>query len=249
MSEQQGRRVIHPMLFYALAAVAAFAVGMAIFQFIVLPIVTGRGDIVIVPDMRGMPVATAEEACRERGLNLAIVGERYSDEMPSGHVLEQDPSSGEGLKGRRTVRVIVSSGERMEEVPNVTGRSLREAELAVEGARLRRGRISRIFTHDDGQNRVAAVSPPPGSAVPNGSTVDFLVCMTGEPRNFLMPDLRGTDVQFVRERLERGGFHVTRVVTRRDESRFPGTILSHTPPPGYSIKEGGTIELVVSTVD
>lgn len=249
MTEPKRGRVLHPLAFYGLVAIGAFAVGMAIFQFIVLPIVTGRGDIVIVPDMRGMPVAVAEEACRERGLNLAIVGERYSDDVPDGYVLEQDPSSGEGLKGRRTVRVIVSSGERMEEVPNVTGGSLREAELALESARLRRGRISRIFTHDDGQNRIAASSPPAGTGVPSGSGVGLLVCMTGEPRVFLMPDLRGTDIQFVRERLERSGFHVTRVVTRRDERRFPGTILAQTPPPGYSIKEGGTIELVVSTVD
>ncbi|MDD3642773.1 MAG: PASTA domain-containing protein [Candidatus Krumholzibacteria bacterium] len=249
MTEPGRGRVIHPLALYGLIAVGAFAVGMAIFQFIVLPIITGRGDIVIVPDMKGMPVAAAEEACSRRGLKIAIVGERSSDEVPAGCVLEQDPASGEGLKGRRTVRVIASSGERMEAVPDLIGGSLREADLAIEGAGLRRGRISRIFTHDGGQNRVAALSPPPGTAVANGSPVDLLLCMTGEPRVFLMPDLRGTDAQFVRERLERGGFHVTRVVPRRDDSRFPGTIISQTPPPGYSIKEGGTIELVVSTVD
>jgi len=249
MTEPTRGRVIHPLLFYGLVAVAAFAIGMAIFQFIVLPAITGRGDIVIVPDMKGIPLASAEEACRERGLSITVVGERYSDEAPAGYVLDQDPASGEGLKGRRSVQVIVSSGEKMEAVPNVTGGSLREAELALEGAGLRRGRISRIFTHDGGQNRVAALTPPPGTEVPAGSAVDMLVCMTGEPRVFLMPDLRGTDIQFVRERLESSGFHVTRVVPRRDESRFPGTILSQTPPPGYSIKEGGTIELVVSTVD
>lgn len=249
MTENRPARIVHPLIVYALAAAAAFAVGMAFFQFVILPAITGRGDIAIVPDMRGMPVAAAEEACRERGLKIAVVGERYSDEVPEGYVLEQDPGSGEGLKGRRTVRVIASSGERMEKVPSAIGGSLREAELALESARLRRGRISRIFTHNGGQSRVAALSPPPGTEAPSGSAVDLLLFMTGEPRVFLMPDLRGTDIQFVRDRLERGGFHVTRVVPRRDESRFPGTILSQTPPPGHSIKEGGTIELVVSTVD
>jgi beta-lactam-binding protein with PASTA domain len=73
--------------------------------------------------------------------------------------------------------------------------------------------------------------------------------MTGEPAVYMMPDLTGKDLQFVRQRLERGGFHVTRVVSRRDETRFPGTILAQNPAAGYSIKEGGTIELVVSTVD
>ena len=153
------------------------------------------------------------------------------------------------MKGRRTVKVITSLGMQMEVVPDLSGRSLREAELGLEGARLSRGSLSRIFTADAGPNRVAASSPQGGSPAPIGSSVDLLLYMTGEPAVFLMPDLTGKDLLFVRERLERGGFHVTRVVSRRDENRFPGTILSQNPPAGYSIKEGGTIELVVSTVD
>ena len=46
----------------------------------------------------------AEEACREKGLNLMVTGERYSGDAPAGYVLDQDPSPGEGLKGRRTVK-------------------------------------------------------------------------------------------------------------------------------------------------
>jgi serine/threonine-protein kinase len=239
----------HPLLFYALMVIGAFIIGFVVFNFIILPIITGSRDIVIVPDMRGMTVAGAEESCRERGLKLMVVGERYSDEIKIGLVLEQDPSSGEGLKGKRTVKIIVSSGQKKETVPDLVDKTLREAELTITTAKLRKGRIARIFTGGEGSSRVAASNPPGGQTAISGSEVDLLVSMSGEPRIYLMPDLVGKDMLFVRERLERNGFHVTRVVSRKDESRFPGTILSQTPPPGYSIKEGGTIELVVSTVD
>jgi serine/threonine-protein kinase len=222
---------------------------MAVFNFLILPNLTGRGDIVIVPDLTGVPLEMAEEACRSRGLNIMVTGDRHSGSIPAGRILEQDPSPGEGLKGRRTVKVVTSSGVQMEEVPDIAGKSLREAELDLEGARLRRGSISRMFTSERGPNRIAACSPNSGSHAPVGSSVDLLLYMTGEPAVFLMPDLTGKDLLFVRERLEKGGFHVTRVVSRRDEERFPGTILSQNPAAGYSIKEGGTIELVVSTVD
>ena len=245
----EGKRGYHPFLIYTAAVVAVFVVGMAAFNFVILPLLTGRGDIVIVPELNGIPLEAAEEECRERGLKLMVTGERYSGSAPAGYVLDQDPSPGEGLKGRRTVKVITSSGMMMEEVPDLAGESLREAELGLEGARLRRGSLSRVFTADTGPNRVAASSPQGGSLAPTGSSVDLLLYMTGEPAVFLMPDLTGKDLLFVRERLESGGFHVTRVVSRRDENRFPGTILSQIPPAGYSIKEGGTIELVVSTVD
>lgn len=247
MSEE--KRGYHPFLIYTAAVAGIFILGMAAFNFVILPIITGRGDIAIVPELKGIPLKAAEEACRDSGLNLMVTGERYSDSVPAGYVLDQDPSPGEGLKGRRTVKVIASSGLQMEEVPDLAGKSLREAELDLGGAHLRRGSLSRVFISDPGPNWVASSSPQGGSLAPTGSSVDLLLCMTGEPAVFLMPDLAGKDLLFVRERLERGGFHITRVVSRRVESRFPGTILSQNPPAGYSIKEGGTIELVVSTVD
>lgn len=239
----------HPFLIYTAAVIAVFILGMAMFNYLILPMLTGRGDIVMVPELAGVPLEAAEEECRERGLNLMVTGERFSDLVPAGCVLEQDPSPGEGLKGRRTVKVITSSGVRMEEIPDLAGKTLRESDLSLESSGLRRGSISRFFTPDEGPNRVAATSPQGGGRAPAGSQVDLLLFMTGEPAVYLMPDLTGKDLQFVRERLESGGFHVTRVVSRRDESRFPGTILAQNPPAGYSIKEGGTIELVVSTVD
>ncbi len=245
----EGKKGYHPFLIYTAVIAGIFILGMAAFNFVILPILTGRGDIVIVPELKGIPLEAAEEACRESGLNLMVTGERYSGSAPAGYVLDQDPSPGEGLKGRRTVKVITSSGMQMEEVPDLAGTTLREAELGLESARLRRGSLSRVFTSDTGPNRVAASSPQGGSHAAIGSSVDLLLFMTGEPAVFLMPDLTGKDLLFVRERLERGGFHVTRVVSRRDERRCPGTILSQNPPAGYSIKEGGTIELVVSTVD
>jgi serine/threonine-protein kinase len=245
----ENKKTFHPFLVYTIAVIGIFVLGMAVFNFVILPVLTGRGDIVIVPELKGIPLEAAEEACRESGLNLMVSGERYSASTPAGYVLDQDPSPGEGLKGRRTVKVVTSSGMQMEEVPDLAGSTLREAELGLEGARLRRGSLSRVFTSEEGPNRVAASSPQGGMQAPIGSSVDLLLLMTGEPAVFLMPDLTGKDLLFVRERLERGGFHVTRVVSRRDADRFPGTILSQNPPAGYSIKEGGTIELVVSTVD
>jgi serine/threonine-protein kinase len=245
----EGKRSYHPFLVYAAAVAGIFILGMAVFNFVILPLITGRGDIVIVPELKGAALEAAEEACRDRGLNLMVTGERHSDSVPAGYILDQDPSPGEGLKGRRTVKVIASSGMQMEDVPDLAGKSLREAELDLEGARLSRGSLSRVFTSGEGPNRVEASTPQGGSRAPAGSPVDLLLRMTGEPAVYLMPDLTGKDLLFVRERLERGGFHITRVVSRRDEDRFPGTILSQNPPAGYSIKEGGTIELVVSTVD
>ncbi|HER43882.1 MAG TPA: PASTA domain-containing protein [Candidatus Eisenbacteria bacterium] len=242
-------RDIHPVLFYGIAVVAAFFAGVAIFNSILLPGLVGRGDVVIVPDLEGMSLGLAEERCSEAGLSVTVVGNRYSDEAPEGYVIEQDPSPEGSLKGGRAIRVVVSSGCKMEVVPDLVNRTLRQAELLLESARLRKGRVARIFGHGAGENLVVSTSPAPGSEVPRSSAVDILLEMRGEPREFVMPDLVGKDLPFVKDRLERMGFQISRIVTRREGDKFPNTILSHDPPAGSLIKEGEAIELVVSTVD
>ena len=242
-------REIHPLFFYAVIVIAAFFVGIVIFNSVILPGLVGRGDVVIVPDLSGLSLGLAEERCGDAGLSIMVVGNRYSDDVPEGYVIHQDPSPDEGLKGGRTIRVVVSSGCKMEGVPDLVNRSLRQAELLLESARLRRGRVARVFDHREGENLVVSTSPPAGAEIPRSSPVDILLAMRGEPREYLMPDLVGMDLPFVKDRLERMGFQVSRIVTRREGDKFPNTILSQNPDPGHTIKEGGTIELVVSTVE
>lgn len=137
----------------------------------------------------------------------------------------------------------------MEYIPQLGGRSLRQAELLITDAGLRVGRVVRVFSTDKGENAVIASSPHAGTCVPHASSVDILLSVRGEPRTLLMPDLLGMDLPFVKERLERLGISIVRVVNRRVSDKFPNTILDQNPKAGSPIKEGESIELVVSTVE
>ncbi len=239
----------NPVAFYILLILGAFLAGISIFNFIILPGLLGRADVVIVPDLRGLSLKQAEERCGERGLAMIEVGRRNSTEIPEGYVMEQRPRPNEGHKEGRAIKVIVSAGCLMESVPDLRNKSLRQTDLLLESAGLGRGRVVRIFSQQEGEDAVLVTSPPAGASVPRSSSVDILLVMGGEPREFLMPNLIGKDLPFVKERLEKLGFLVSRVVSRHMEEKFPNTILDQNPKPGSSIKEGGTIELVVSTVE
>jgi beta-lactam-binding protein with PASTA domain len=242
-------REYHPVFIYAVLILGAFLFGVLIFNLFIMPGLIGRGDVVIVPDVTGMSVKMAEEKCQERGLKLLVIGNRHSTEIPEDYVIEQDPGPQGGLKSGRAIRVTVSAGHKMEVVPELRNRSLRQAELLLGSSGLRRGRVVRIFSPEEGQNTVLSTNPPAGARIPRDSRVDILLAMRGEPRTFVMPDIVGMDLPFVKDRLEKLGFQVTRVVSRRTVDKFPNTILAQNPKAGSFIKEGGTIELVVSTVE
>jgi beta-lactam-binding protein with PASTA domain len=227
----------------------AFLVGIILFNYVVMPGLVGKRDTVLAPAIEGMSLKQAQEVCGKDRLELSVVGHRNSDEIPEGYITVQDPRKGQALKRGRTISVVVSSGRRMEIVPSFAGRTLREAEVLVESSGLSRGRTVRMFTPGEGQPSVLAMSPSTGSRIPRGAPVDILVAMRGEPKSYLMPNLVGRDFPFVKDRLEKLGFKVVRVVSRHEEKRFPNTILSQVPAAGAKIKEGDTIELAVSTLE
>jgi len=239
----------HPLVFYIFIIIGAFLLGMIIFNSIIAPYLTGRRDIVIVPDLSGLSLSQAKSVCGKSGLNVVVVGRRYSDELPEEYIMEQDPSPQEGLKEGRAIKVVVSMGPRMEVVPDLRNATLREAELSLKGAGLNVGRVSRVFTNGDFSNRVLETYPAHGSRVMKGGVVDILLLVGNKPRKFMMPDLVGMDLPFAREMLEKKGFTISRVVTELRKDEYPDKILSQSPKPGEIIEEGGSIEIVVSAVE
>lgn len=239
-----------PLLFYGLVIAGAFILGVIVFDFAIMPFLVGHGDVVIVPALLGMSMKQAEEVCAGEGLTLVVSGNRNSDDVPESYVLEQTPRQGEQFKEGRTIRVVVSSGRRMEAVPDLAGKTVREAELQLSAIGLARGRIVRVYAEGPGEdNSVLAESPPAGARVPRGTPIDLLIILRNEPRKYVMPNLVGRDLPFAREMLERMGFNVVRVVSRTRGAKFPNSIISQNPKPGAAIKEGDTIELVVSPVE
>jgi beta-lactam-binding protein with PASTA domain len=244
------RRQYPAIVLYLFLIAAAFLAGVIIFDLVIMPSIVGRGRVSVAPAVEGMSLKQAQEVCRKERLEVAVTGSRSSDEIPEGYVISQDPEQGKGLKRGRTIKVVLSSGRKMEIVPSFMGKTLREAEVLVESSGLSKGRTVRIFAPGEGQPSVLATSPAAGAKVPRGASVDILVAIPGEPKSYLMPDLVGRDYPFVKDKLERLGFNVVHAASRkRGEGKFPNAILSQTPLAGAKIKEGDTIELVVSALE
>ncbi len=244
------KRQYPAIVLYLLLIAAAFVAGVVIFDLVIMPSVVGRGDVADAPAIEGMSLKQAQEVCRAQRFDLSVAGYRSSDEIPEGYVVSQDPRQGQRLKRGRTIEVAVSSGRRMEIVPSFAGKTLREAEVAVVSVGLAKGRVVRIFAPGEGQPTVIATSPAAGAKIPRGASVDILLAMHGEPKSYVMPDLVGRDFPFVKDRLEHLGFNVVHAASRRrGEGRVPNAILSQAPPAGAKIREGDTIELVVSALE
>src|SRR5262245_58582817 len=90
-----------------------------------------HGREVVVPELAGKSEQEAREILSGIGLQLKVSSQRFSTDVPEGRIVSQTPNSGTSLKINRSVRVLVSRGDRKFAVPNLLGASLRAAQLTL----------------------------------------------------------------------------------------------------------------------
>ena len=126
-------------------------------------VVSAGVPTVPVPDVVGQSAEDAATAVRDAGLTPELV-EEPDEEVDDGEVVSQQPESGRARRGS-TVRIVVSTGPDLVEVPNVRGRSVKTARRILEEAGFEvRVRSLQIGT-------IVAQQPGGGAERRRGSTV------------------------------------------------------------------------------
>ena len=200
----------------------------------------GGGDRVTVPDVVGETQAVAERAIMNAGLEVESVPESDSD-APAGQVLRTQPAVGTEVSEGRRITLVVSSGRPEVEVPDVTNRSLEDAEAEL----LRRG-----FTVDlERENNPAEPDtvfdqrPAGGASAPEASEV---VLFVSEGRaEVTVPGVVGAPRAEAEDRLLDEGLNP--VVTEQPTADAePGTVLAQDPDPGDPAERGSDVALTVA---
>lgn len=228
--------------------VGSFAVGIALFNYVLMPRLVQHDITVRVPRVAGLEVRAAERLCRQVGLQLYEEDRRHSEGVPRGRVLSQAPAADTAVKRGRSVRVMVSLGPQAVTVPDVRGMTLRQATLQLENAKLCLGRVAKVYAGTSGQV-VRATRPHAGVEAAVGDSVQVLVMVGEGEQPYLMPGLVGRDLAEVRALIEARGFRVGRVTYRNARGSYPGTVLQQYPEGGALILRGGSIDLVAATPD
>lgn len=202
---------------------------------------------VVVPNVVGMTQAEARRVLEERGLKLAVDKEIYSDEVPAGQIVSQEPEANRRVKMYRTILVEVSKGPRLIEVPSVVGLSLRDARLRITQAGLTVGREVPAVVADVPINHVVSQTPEAGSYLKEGLPVDLVVSSEQAAEEIVvLPDLRNTNLEDAKARLAELGLTLGNVWQDTSYSVPQNHIISQNPPPGTRLALGERVDFVVS---
>ena len=229
---------------YAVLLVLIFSVvGYVSFSLFV------RSGVTSVPDLIGRPEADVEGLLVDHGLRprRQYNADRYDEEIPAGHVLEQSPGSGSLMKRGAAVDVIVSLGPERLTVPDVAGNTLQAAQVKLTSAGLVIGRIVNVYSYGVPPGSVVEQAPAAEERVGRGASVTLFLSSVSHTDTFLMPDLAYRDLESVRHFFERRGFRLGSIKFEPYEGFAPGVILRQYPLPGHLLGRQDVISLVVTS--
>lgn len=87
-----------------------------------------------VPDIHGMVVSEAQRTLDADQLKLVVIDSTYSDKVPFGTIVEQDPTPNSHVKHGRSIYVTINaSGKRKVIMPDLRDISYRQAEATLRG--------------------------------------------------------------------------------------------------------------------
>jgi eukaryotic-like serine/threonine-protein kinase len=171
----------------------------------------------------------------------ASVYEVYSEKEP-GEVTGQNPGAGIRVPEGDTVRINVSRGIKLVNLPSVVGQTLNEAQSTLEDAGFTVA--PPVFQESDKpENEVLSQDPEGGSQQRPGTTVTLTV--SKGPAKVAVPDVEGDDVVTARATLRNAGFKVAVEKADTDDPLEEGVVLGQSPAANVEAEKGSTVTLTV----
>ena len=129
----------------------------------------------LVPNFIGMDYTQVQNNREYTSMYLFYVTEEYSDTAPAGQIIQQEPSADTVLKAGETIRLVVSKGPQMAEMPNIIGFTQDGAVKELEA----RGLVASCFmVVNDGSyasSCVVRTSEEPGTKVEVGTVITVYI--------------------------------------------------------------------------
>ena len=142
----------------------------------------------LVPNFIGMDYTQVQNNREYTSMYLFYVTEEYSDTAPAGQIIQQQPDADTVLKAGETIRLVVSKGSQMAEMPNIIGFTQDGAVKELEA----RGLVASCFmVVNDGSYAsgcVVRTSEEPGTKVEVGTVITVYIAADPSVQSTVTPE-------------------------------------------------------------
>ena len=192
----------------------------------------------------GKNIDDVKSMLNEMNLGTRVTMEE-SDTYDVDMVISQAIAEGEKVDKYTTIDLVVSSGIKGYEVPNVQGVKVDEAVNALEAKGFV---VAKDYAHSDTVEKdyVISQSPTSDSRAQKGATITIVISEGREIKKVSVPDLRGMTERAARTKLEEMGLKCGTVKEDYSDTTSAGCVITQTESPGNSVDEGTVVGITLS---
>lgn len=218
---------------------------------VLMPAFAGRfTSTAEVPNLEGLSEEEADSALVKAGFKYEWLEQgRYNSVIPAGKVLVQMPAAGRVAKIGRTVKLTKSLGLREVEIPDLRGKSQKQASISLTRAGLVQGAIVKGAHQSIPRGVVIRTIPMAGEKVRVGDTVKVVISAGVTTGNTLLPNFAGVQIDDVYPKLEKLGFEVGKIKRAKApedmENPMPGMVIETSPKYGDYLPPDTKINFVI----
>ncbi len=222
-----------------------FLVLFVVCNDVVIPWYVNQGGIVKVPSVTGVPFDEAVRILDSIGLEPRKGDVRSDRSHKAGYVIIQNPIAGHEVKRGRRVYLTVSGGEVQVVVPNIKGRTLRDARFALEREGLQLGAIEYSTSDQFPPNTIMEQKIGAGAKVKRDTYVSIVVSQGSSSQTVTVPDVTGKPLSEAEAMITAAGLRRGNVTYAVSSDLLPNTVLEQFPRKGEIVAKDQPIDLVV----
>lgn len=237
------KRIIKISIIFSVVLFSIFILTMVFDKIIMQAYVSS--SIYEIPDVSGMYKTNAIELLKHNHLTPIIKGTRFDENVELDHVILQDPIPGRKVKENRNVYLYLSGGEPKINMPDLIGKSLRDAKVTLERLGFSLAQIQR----KESEERLDVVIKQefePGILLAKGDSVSLTVSLGPQIGMIRVPNLLGENLSEAKKILQIYSLRIGNISYLNSNTLLPNTILDQYPSKDKLVAYGDSIDVVLS---
>lgn len=201
-----------------------------------------------IPNLVGVSKEEAEKQAKDLKLKLEVQSEEFSNDVPAGYVISQDPTYIENfkIKEKSTIKVVISKGQESIMVPKVVGMKKEEAyDTLTKLGLVVETKEETSKTVEEGV--VIKQDIDANTQTPSGTTITITVSSGTGIKETQVPGLTGKSEADAKKALSSANLKVD-VAYEEDTTKEDGIVLKQSIDAGKSVAEGTTVVITVNKV-
>ncbi len=216
---------------------------LLIIDYILLPLYVS-GSEHQVPYVVGKQKDEAIKILQDAGLTV-VQTSRFDRKYQKDHVIFQKPAANSIVKSNRRIYIIISSGDQLEKMTSLIGKTIRDAKVSLERLGFTLGKIDSTVSEFPA-DVIVEQQYVEGREVAKGTSVNVKISIGPQSGMIRVPNILAKSLSEADKLLKSNNLKIGFKTYIHSPSMLPNTIVDQQPGEGTLLKLGDSVNVVLT---